>query len=102
MNRNTNNIWNNFLTVVSIFSHTILLSFLLVCRYNTYTGKHNELEAFGMKKSMEDLFYTYHVNAAFSGHVHAYERFPPIYKNVTTNNATTYFTVGAGGQSYGK
>ena len=72
------------------------------CRYNTYTGKHNELEAFGMKKSMEDLFYKYHVNAAFSGHVHAYERFPPIYDNVTTNNATIYFTVGAGGQSYGK
>lgn len=70
--------------------------------YNTYTGKHNEMEAIGMKKAMEDLFYKYHVNAAFSGHVHAYERFLPMYKNVTTVNATIYMTVGTGGQSYGK
>jgi hypothetical protein len=54
-----------------------------------------------MKKSMEDLFYKYHVNVAFSGHVHAYERFLPIYKNMTTVNATIYMTVGTGGQSYG-
>ena len=71
-------------------------------RYNTYTGKHNEKEAFGMKKAMEDLFYKYHVNAAFSGHVHAYERFLPMYKNVTNTNGTIYMTVGTGGQSYGK
>lgn len=55
-----------------------------------------------MKKAMEGLFYKYHVNAAFSGHVHSYERFLPIFNNVTTNNATIYMTVGAGGQSYGK
>ena len=70
-------------------------------RYNTHTGKHNELVGLDMKRSMEDLFYKYHVNVAFSGHVHAYERFLPIYKNVTTMNATIYMTVGTGGQSYG-
>ena len=59
------------------------------------------MEAFGMKKSMEDLFYQYRVNAAFSGHVHAYERFLPMYNNVTNTNATIYMTVGTGGQNYG-
>ena len=37
-------------------------------------------------EAMEGLFYKYHVNAAFSGHVHSYERFLPIFNNVTTNN----------------
>ena len=73
----------------------------LFLRYNTHTGKHNELVGMDMKRSMEDLFYKYHVNVAFSGHVHAYERFLPMYKNVTTLNATIYMTVGTGGQSYG-
>ena len=70
-------------------------------RYNTHTGKHNELVGLDMKRSMEDLFYKYKVNVAFSGHVHAYERFLPTYKNVTTMDATIYMTVGTGGQSYG-
>ena len=59
------------------------------------------MESFGMKKVMEDLFYKYKVNLAFSGHVHAYERFAPIYNNVTTVDGTVYMTVGTGGQSYG-
>ena len=54
-----------------------------------------------MKRSMEDLFYKYHVNVAYSGHVHVYERFLPIYRNVTTLNATIYMTVGIGGNEYG-
>ena len=56
----------------------------------------------GMKNSMEGLFYKYRVNAAFSGHVHAYERFLPMYKNATTVDGTIYMTVGTGGQLYGK
>ena len=55
-----------------------------------------------MKKAMEDLFYKYNVNAAFSGHVHAYERFLPMYKNVTTVDGTIYMTVGVGGQKAGE
>ena len=70
-------------------------------RYNTNTGKHNELVGMDMKRSMEDLFYKYQVNVAYSGHVHVYERFLPIYKNVTTLNATIYMTVGVGGNPYG-
>ena len=70
-------------------------------RYNTHTGKHNELVGLDMKRSMEDLFFKYRVNVAFSGHVHAYERFLPIYKNLTNLNATIYMTVGTGGQDYG-
>ena len=54
-----------------------------------------------MKRSFEDLFYKYKVNVAYSGHVHVYERFLPIYKNVTTLDGTIYMTVGMGGQEYG-
>ena len=79
-------------------SYTILTNKL---RYNTHTGKHNELVGLDMKRSMEDLFYKYHVNVAYSGHVHVYERFLPIYRNVTTLNATIYMTVGIGGNEYG-
>ena len=86
----------------SLLSTPLTTFIFFFFRYNTYQGKHNELEAFGMKKAMEGLFYKYHVNCAFSGHVHAYERFLPIYQNVTTVNATIYMTIGTGGQSYGK
>ena len=78
------------------------ISSSILCRYNTHEEKHNELTTVGMKNSMEDLFFQYHVNAAFSGHVHAYERFLPMYKNKTTVNGTIYMTVGTGGQLYGE
>jgi acid phosphatase type 7 len=70
-------------------------------RYNTHVEKHNEKVGMDMKNSMEDLFYKYKVNVAFAGHVHVYERFLPIHKNVTTQDATIYMTLGMGGQVYG-
>nr|AIG55567.1 secreted protein [Thraustotheca clavata] len=45
----------------------------------------------------EDLYQKYNVDAVMAGHVHAYERTAPIYKNKATEGAATYFTVGTGG-----
>jgi len=50
-----------------------------------------------MKNSMEDLFYKYRVNAVFSGHVHAYERFHRTYKGKRVDDAPFYITIGDAG-----
>lgn len=56
--------------------------------------------------AMEDLFYEYGVDIYFSGHVHHYERNLPVYKGITTGNAsdpynnpaeTTYLMIGGAG-----
>jgi hypothetical protein len=36
-----------------------------------------------------------------TGHVHAYERTFPVYRNVTVADATTYFVIGDGGNAEG-
>jgi UDP-2,3-diacylglucosamine pyrophosphatase LpxH len=43
----------------------------------------------------------YNVDLMFAGHVHAYERTFPVYKNVVTTGATTYLNIGDGGNREG-
>jgi hypothetical protein len=50
---------------------------------------------------MEPLFYEWKVAMAFAGHVHAYERTYPVYKNVTTSGGQVYITIGDGGNREG-
>ncbi|EQC38079.1 hypothetical protein SDRG_04509 [Saprolegnia diclina VS20] len=51
----------------------------------------------GLQGKFEDLYLQYGVDAVMAGHVHAYERTAPIYKNKITDGAPVYFTVGTGG-----
>jgi len=69
--------------------------------YNSNTAHHDEDEATGMRATMEPLLYQYKVDICFAGHVHAYERTHPVYNNVTTPGATTYITIGDGGNREG-
>ncbi|CAK4165357.1 unnamed protein product [Aphanomyces euteiches] len=56
----------------------------------------------GLEVKLEDLYYKYNVNVVFGGHVHAYERTAPIYKNKINNDkGTTHITIGAGGNFEG-
>jgi len=49
--------------------------------------------------AFEDMFYQFGVDLHISGHVHAYERQAPVYRNQMRNNATTYIVSGAGGNT---
>ncbi|KAH9118115.1 hypothetical protein AeMF1_008574 [Aphanomyces euteiches] len=56
----------------------------------------------GLEVKLEDLYYKYNVNVVFGGHVHAYERTAPIYKNKINNDkGTIHITIGAGGNFEG-
>ena len=69
--------------------------------YSSNVNHHNDLQTIMMRESMEDLFYKYNVNIVFSGHVHAYERTYPVYKNNTDEYGPVYITIGDGGNLEG-
>eukprot|EP01147_Barroeca_monosierra_P009035 gene9035-1361_t len=69
--------------------------------YNSNVHHHDEPEETDMRKAMEDLLFEYDVDAVFSGHVHAYERMYPVYKNKTNPEAPTYLNIGDGGNREG-
>lgn len=69
--------------------------------YSSNIDHYGEQQTVLMRDYMEDLFYEYHVNIALMGHVHAYERTHPVYKNKTDDFATVYITIGDGGNFEG-
>jgi predicted phosphodiesterase len=72
------------------------------CPWYTSNLEHNaEKQTILMKQYMESLFYEFKVNIAITGHVHAYERTHPVYKNKTDDFGTVYITVGDGGNLEG-
>lgn len=70
--------------------------------YNSNTAHHDEPQETGMRAAMETLFHQYAVDLVFAGHVHAYERMYPVYRNVTAPGATTYINIGDGGNREGR
>ncbi|EGD72653.1 hypothetical protein PTSG_04388 [Salpingoeca rosetta] len=69
--------------------------------YNSNVFHHNEPEETGMRAAMEDIMFKHNVDAIFSGHVHAYERMFPVYKNKTNPEAPTYLNIGDAGNREG-
>ena len=69
--------------------------------YNSNTVHHNEKEETLLKALMEDTIYANKVDLVFAGHVHAYERMNPVYKNVTTRDGPIYLNIGDGGNREG-
>ena len=63
--------------------------------YCTNAGHWKEGELF--RREYEPLFFQYGVDIVFNGHVHAYERSKPIYKNATAPCGTTHIVIGDGG-----
>jgi hypothetical protein len=69
--------------------------------YSSNTDHYEEKQTVLMRQYMEPLFYKYKVNIAIMGHVHAYERTHPVFKNKTNPFGTIYITVGDGGNLEG-
>jgi len=69
--------------------------------YNSNTKHRDEFQAVQMKQNLEQLFYENQVNIVIAGHVHAYERSHPVYKNVTVSDGITYINIGDGGNAEG-
>lgn len=69
--------------------------------YSSNIKHYDDEQTILMRGYMEDLFYNYNVNIVFSGHVHAYERTYPVYKNKTDIYGSVYITIGDGGNLEG-
>jgi len=69
--------------------------------YNSNTAHVNEAQTVAQKASMESLFYKHGVNVAFQGHVHAYERTYPVYKQKRDEKGTMYINIGDAGNAEG-
>jgi 3',5'-cyclic AMP phosphodiesterase CpdA len=64
----------------------------------TSNGHHSMKEGTDMREALEDIIHQAGADIVFNGHVHAYERTSPIYKNETVScGGTVYITVGDGG-----
>ena len=55
-----------------------------------------------LKESLEEFWHRYRVDIYLNGHVHAYERTIPIYRNTSNSCGTVYITAGDGGNYEGK
>jgi len=62
---------------------------------------HGSSESDAMKASMEELLYTYKADIILSGHVHAYERTGPVFRNEQVCDAPVQLVVGDGGNKEG-
>lgn len=69
--------------------------------YSSNVNHYGDKQTVLMRESMEDLLYEHNVNIVLSGHVHAYERTYPVYRNITNNNGIVYITIGNGGNLEG-
>ena len=69
--------------------------------YSSNKAHQAEIQAVLMRENMEVLFFQYGVNIVFTGHVHAYERTYPVYKDEIQTNAPVYITIGDGGNIEG-
>ncbi|GMH57501.1 hypothetical protein TrST_g3955 [Triparma strigata] len=69
--------------------------------YNSFSDHQGEEQQILMKSSMEDLFIKYRVNAAFSGHVHGYERTNNVAHEALDPAGPMYVIIGDGGNREG-
>jgi hypothetical protein len=69
--------------------------------YNSNLAHTSEQQAVLMRDSMEPLLYKHQVNMVIAGHVHAYERSWPVYKNETVSDGIVYIVIGDGGNREG-
>jgi predicted phosphodiesterase len=69
--------------------------------YSSNVNHYGDKQTVLMRESMEELFYHNNVNIVFSGHIHAYERTYPVYRNQTDIYGTVYITIGDGGNLEG-
>lgn len=70
--------------------------------YNSNEAHKDERQAVEMQShGFEDLFKQHNVSIVLSGHVHAYERSHPVYKNEVVESGPSYVVIGDGGNREG-
>ena len=70
--------------------------------YSSNKAHYEEEQTVLMRNSMEKLLHKNRVNLVINGHVHAYERTFPVYKNeVNDDHGIVYITIGDGGNLEG-
>ncbi|KAL4087282.1 hypothetical protein PRIC1_013179 [Phytophthora ramorum] len=69
--------------------------------YNSNTAHQGMEPHMIMKKNMEDILYRNKVDVVVSGHVHAYERSHPVYKQKVVEDAPVYVVLGDAGNREG-
>jgi len=69
--------------------------------YSSNKDHYEEKQTVLMRDSMEKMFHKNNVNLVLNGHVHAYERTFPVYKNDVQENGIVYITIGDGGNLEG-
>jgi Icc-related predicted phosphoesterase len=96
---------SNDLIEINKLSNKKLYPWLIVVMhcpwYNSNYKHYADEQTVLMRESMEELLFKYKVNLVISGHVHAYERTYPVYKNQTMKYAPTYISIGDGGNLEG-
>lgn len=68
---------------------------------NSNTAHSIQTEGKPLQDAIEDTLYAGKVDLVMSGHVHAYERSCQVYKDVCTEGAPYYITIGDGGNKEG-
>lgn len=69
--------------------------------YNSNTAHQGMEEHAIMKQAMEQVLFEHQVDLVLSGHVHAYERSFPVYKEQVREDGITYVVLGGGGNREG-
>ncbi|CAE7435829.1 PAP22 [Symbiodinium natans] len=85
-------------------SSTPWLIVMMHCPFYSSNAAHHEERQTTLMRDIhgfEDLLQKHAAAVVISGHVHAYERTHPVYRNVTKPGAPTYIVVGDGGNREG-
>ena len=69
--------------------------------YNSNKKHQDEPEETDLRKAMETMLYKAKMDVMFAGHVHAYERSFPVYKQKKDRCGVTYINIGDGGNREG-
>ncbi|KAJ0408015.1 hypothetical protein P43SY_000219 [Pythium insidiosum] len=69
--------------------------------YNSNTAHQGHEPHVAMKGAMEDLLFEHKIDLVFAGHVHAYERTHPVYKERVRPDGAVYVVLGDGGNREG-
>ncbi|GAB9470304.1 hypothetical protein Gpo141_00007554, partial [Globisporangium polare] len=69
--------------------------------YNSNTAHQGNEPHKIMKQAMEDVLFQYQVDLVLAGHVHAYERSFPVYKEDVRKDGIIYVVLGGGGNREG-
>jgi hypothetical protein len=67
--------------------------------YNTFSRHTRDVQMQKGKEHLEPLMFQSHVNGVFAGHIHAYSRSKPLYRDKVNPRGPIHWIVGEGGKT---